>query len=143
MGAGALSSPVLRQLQAMREAEAVNIFVENGVNQRDAEKVTARVRSLSPARAWSWAGWIYTALPLRGRWPPRWRCPWRARRLSTDDRSANSESLKERNPAREAANGKDVRCGVTCAANCRRILIPTTKIHLSFERHGKCSGSFG
>ena len=46
MGAGALSSPVLRQLQAMEEEEAVTIFVDNGVDRRDAVAVTKRVRSL-------------------------------------------------------------------------------------------------
>ena len=46
MGAGALSSPVLRQLQAMEEEEAVTIFVDNGVDRRDAVAVTKRVRGL-------------------------------------------------------------------------------------------------
>ena len=46
MGAGALSSPVLRQLQDMDEREAVAIFVDQGIVRRDARTVTARVRGL-------------------------------------------------------------------------------------------------
>ena len=49
MGAGALSSPVLKQLQALREEEAVGIFVEHGIGARDAACVTRRVRGLDPS----------------------------------------------------------------------------------------------
>ena len=49
MGAGALSSPVLKQLQALREEEAVGIFVEHGIGARDAAVVTRRVRGLDPS----------------------------------------------------------------------------------------------